>query len=324
MFSRAVSLFAPIALLCVAASPAAASTLKGAPVAYTFGEGVTSADGSSRFVTIGAGEKTVVMRISTDGGEVTDYTTTDGDFTVPAVALDGTASGISADGETLALIDPKETYAQKTTQFQLYEATKLRRGPENISLEGDFSFDALSPNGETLYVIEYTNPRDPGEYQVRSYDVASGKLSRNPILDSEEEPGEMRGFPQTRVTSSDGRWEYTLYDGGEHPFIHALDVIDAKTVCIDLHMIHARQTFGAKLALNEDGSEVELRDSRGELRAVVDTETHEATPADQEPESATAPAETGDSGPALAGLAAGGVLIAVAAAIGFRRLRARG
>ena len=149
MFSRAASLFAPIALLCVAASPVGASTLKGAPVAYTYGEGVTSADGSSRFVTIGAGEKTVVMRISTDGGEVTDYTTTDGGFTVPAVALDGTASGISADGETLALIDPKETYAQKTTQFQLYEAKKLRRGPENISLDGDFSFDALSPSGES-------------------------------------------------------------------------------------------------------------------------------------------------------------------------------
>lgn len=77
---------------------------------------------------------------------------------------------------------------------------------------------------------------------------------------------------------------------GEHPFTHALDVIDAKTVCINLDMIHAHQTFGAKFAMSEDGSEVELR---GQARG------------------APSPCR-------------GGVLVAVAAAIEFRRLRARG
>src|ERR687893_2568928 len=118
----AKSLIAAFALVAGATPPAEASTLKTAPIAYTSGEGVVSADGSSRFVSIGTGSQTVVMAISTDNGEVTDHATTDGDFTVPAIAVDGTASGVSADGETLALISPKSTFAGRTTELQLYEA----------------------------------------------------------------------------------------------------------------------------------------------------------------------------------------------------------
>jgi hypothetical protein len=319
----ATTAIAAVALLGVAAPTAAASTLKGAPSAYTFGEGVVSADGSTRFVTLQAGEKTTVMAISTDGGEVTGHSTTAGTYTVPAIAIDGTASGISADGETLALISPRATFAQQTTDLQLYEARKLRKGPENITLKGDFGFDALSPDGETLYLIEYTDPRDPGAYQVRSYDVTSGQLDPDPILDSEEEPGEMRGFPQTRLTSPDGRWEYTLYDGGEHPFIHALDVVDGVTLCIDLDMIHARQTFGATLAMNADESAVELTDRKGELRAVVDTESHTAHEPGEEPDPgpAAAPAEPEDSKLEAAGIAAGGLVLMALAAVGIRRMR---
>ena len=100
-----------------------------------------------------------------------------------------------------------------------------------------------------MYLIEYTDPRDPGAYQVRSFDLATGELDPDPILDSEEEPGDMRGFPQTRATSPDGGWEYTLYDGGgAHPFIHALDVVEGATVCIDLEMLKPKDTYGATLA----------------------------------------------------------------------------
>jgi len=317
----AKSLIAAVAILGAAAPTAAASTLKGTPSVYTFGEGVVSDDGSTRFVTIGAGDKTVVMAIATDGGEVNDHTTTTGTYTVPAIAVDGTASGISEDGETLALISPRTTFAQNTTDLQLYEARKLRRGPENITLKGDFGFDALSPDGRTLYLIEYTDPRDPGAYQVRSYDVTSGQLDPDPILDSEEEPGEMRGFPQTRLTSPDGRWEYTLYDGGEHPFIHALDVVDGVTLCIDLDMIHARQTYGATLAMNADESTIELTDRKGILRAVMDPETHAVSEPGEEPEPTAAPAEPEDSGLEAAGIAAGALVLMALAAVGIRRMR---
>jgi hypothetical protein len=44
----------------------------------------------------------------------------------------------------------------------------------------------------------------------------------------------MNGLPITRATGPEGRWEYTLYAGGEHPFIHALDTVRRTSVCLDL------------------------------------------------------------------------------------------
>jgi hypothetical protein len=310
-----------IAVLGVVA-PGAASDGLPVPVEYTWENGVLSADGSTRYVTLPFKGDTLLMAVSGDGGEIADHTIRNGTFTVPAIALDGTSSGISHDGETLALIKPRKSFPRRTTEFVIYDTDRLRQNVARFELKGDFSFDALSPDGRTLYLIEYTNPRDPGEYQVRSYDIATGRLAPDAILDSEEEPGEMRGLPQTRVTSADGGWEYTLYDGGEHPFIHALDVVDAKTVCIDLDMIKARDTAGATLAMSSDGGSIELTDRKGELRAVVDTDTYEATEPSEEPEQAAAPAETGEgSGLEAAGIAAGGLVLMAVAALGLRRMR---
>jgi len=305
------------------AAPSAAADGLPVPVEQTFGEGILSPDGQSRYVTMPTRGETVVMTISTDGGEIKDYTIRNGTFTVPAVAVDGTPSGISADGETLALIKPRESFPRRTTEFIVYQADRLRRDFDRFELEGDYSFDALSPDGGTMYLVEYTDPRDPGSYQVRSLDIATRELDPDPILDSEEEPGEMRGFPQTRLTSPDGRWEYTLYDGGEHPFIHALDVVDGVTLCIDLDMIHARQTFGATLAMNADESAVELTDRKGELRAVIETESHTAHEPGEEPDPgpAAAPAEPEDSKLEAAGIAAGGLVLMALAAVGIRRMR---
>ena len=315
-----VSLLAALALSDASASAASADGLP-VPVDYTWGEGVVNADGSSRFVTIGTGDRTLVMRISTDDGEVVDHDATEGAYTVPAIAVDGTASGISADGGTLALISPRRSFPRRTTELLVYDAERLRKTPERIELEGDFSFDALSPDGETLYLVEYTNRRDPGAYQVRAFDLTTQELAPHPILDSEEEPGEMRGFPQTRATSPDGRWEYTLYDGGEHPFIHALDVVEGATVCIDLEMIGARDTYGATLEPSDDGASLELSDRRGDVRALVDTESFEVTEPDSEPEPTDASSSGSEPTLAIAGLAAGGLALVAFAGLRLRRMR---
>ncbi len=320
MRSRALlKALAAVTAIGVTAPPSAAADGLPVPVDYTFGEGVVSADGADRFVSLSSGDRTLVMRISVDGGEVTDHTTIDGNYTVPAIAVDGTASGISADGETLALINPRRSFPRKTTELLVFEATRLGRNPDQVSLAGDFSFDALSPDGETMYLIEYTDPRDPGAYQVRSYDLSAEELDPQPILDPEEAPDEMRGFPQTRATSNDGQWEYTLYDGGgNHPFIHALNVEEGTTVCIDLP-IHPEDTYGAELTASEDGAAVELVNRKGNLLAVVDTATHEAREPGAETEAASA--EPTQPAVEIAGLAFGGLIIAGLAAIAVRRRR---
>jgi len=322
MRSRLV--FLSFALTFALASPQSASA-DGLPVPvdYTLGEGVIAPDDKSRFVSIGAGDKTVVMRISLDGGKLLDHAASDGTFTIPAVAVDGTASGISHDGTTLALINPRRTFPRETTEFQIYDTSRLRKRPAVISLQGDFSFDALSPDGDTMYLVEYTDRRDPGAYRVRSFDVATQELDPDPIIDSEEEPDDMRGLPQTRVTSSDGRWEYTLYDGGgADPFIHALDVDEGATVCIDVPMIKPKDTYSARLEIGEDGAEIELSDRRGMPRAVVDTATFEAREPGEATEPTSSPGHSNDeAGLSPAGLAGGGLVVLALAGVVIRRRR---
>jgi hypothetical protein len=59
----------------------------------------------------------------------------------------------------------------------------------------------------------------------------------------------MRGYPITRATGPGGRWVYTLYAGGKHPFIHALDTVRRTSLCLDLPHRAARHAWSSRLAL---------------------------------------------------------------------------
>ena len=64
----------------------------------------------------------------------------------------------------------------------------------------------------------------------------------------------MRGYPLTRVASPDGRWAYTLYDGGgKHPFVHALDTLEGRAVCIDLPAFAYQGANNGRLSISSDG-----------------------------------------------------------------------
>jgi hypothetical protein len=68
-------------------------------------EGVAPRTSPIRYVTLHAGRGTVVAR--TGGGRVLGFTRLAGNFTIPAVAYDGSARGLSADAGTLVLIQPQ-------------------------------------------------------------------------------------------------------------------------------------------------------------------------------------------------------------------------
>src|SRR5256885_5593045 len=51
--------------------------------------------------------------------------------------------------------------------------------------------------------------------------------------DKSEAADPMRGVPVARVTGDHGRWAYTLYASGK-PFVHALDTVARRAVCVDL------------------------------------------------------------------------------------------
>ena len=239
--------------------------------------GVPSPNGATRYVTRKLGQDTRVAEL---GGPrrsvVVRSRVVRGRFTIPAVALDATPSGLSADGRTLVLINPRRTFPRKRTAFTVLEATTLRVRTV-LELRGDYSFDALSPNGRWLYLILYTSSRDPQRYAVRAYDLRAGRMLPTPIVDPREPDEAMRGFPLTRATSANGRWEYTLYDGGDsHPFIHALDTVGRKVLCVDLDALRGNSNLGNLRLRPEPGGMITVH-YRGPPMAFVDRTTRRVT-----------------------------------------------
>jgi hypothetical protein len=232
-------------------------------------EGLTSANGAARYATLQEAGGTVVLRVARDGGRVFASGFLRGNFTVPVVAYDGTASGLSADGSTLVLIGPRAAFPRSNTPFAVLDARTLRVRSVT-TLRGDFSFDALSPDGSTLFFIEYLSPDDPTEYAVRAYDTLAGKFLAEPIVDRTEPDEEMGGNPLSRAASPDGRWAYTLYDGAGHPpFVHALDTVGREAHCIDLDALAGRGDLaGLRLRLADSSLAVV---SPTERVAVIDT-----------------------------------------------------
>src|SRR5690242_3664154 len=174
--------------------------------------GVTTAGGRDRYVTIPAGSNTVLARVSRDNGRILASRLLRGAFTIPAVAYDGSAGGLSGDGRTLVLIAPRASFPRAVTTFAVIDTPGLALR-ERLTLRGDFSFDAISARGASVYLIQYTSPLDPTRYVVRDYDLTAGRLRVAPIVDPRERGERMRGQPLTRAMSPDGRWAYTLYDG---------------------------------------------------------------------------------------------------------------
>jgi hypothetical protein len=238
--------------------------------------GVANQAENVRYVALGAGRSTIVHRIRTDGGQVLGSRVLRGRYTIPAVAYDGSAAGLSADGTTLVLIAPRRTFPRAKTTFAVLDTAGLDLR-ETLTLPGDFSFDALSPNARWLYLIEYTSPEDPVQYRVRALDLLNGRLHPDPVVDKREPDEAMNGHPLTRAMSPDGRWAYTLYEGSEHPFVHALDTANRDARCIDLDWLHGRKDlWKMRFAVEASGGTLRVR-ARGEEVALVDTRTFEAS-----------------------------------------------
>jgi hypothetical protein len=273
--------------------------------------GVTAPGLNVRYVTIPAVRNTLVGMIAVNGGKVVRTRLLHGTFTVPAVAYDGSAGGLSADGSTLVLISPRQGFPRAKTTFKLLEATLLRP-KKTLTLQGDFSFDALSPDGRWIYLIEYTSPVDPLKYQVRVLDAATGKLQPQPIVDPRDPGEKMNGDPLTRTSSPDGRWAYTLYSGTEHPFVHALDTVARDARCVDLDSLTGRKDLPSlRLSLGSDGRDLSVQAPGGEQLAVVGTQTFETA------------IPNAERGRRTAGMLALPVLLAGAALV-YGALRVRG
>lgn len=187
---------------------------------------------------------------------------------MPVIAVDGTTDGVSRDGRTLVLATPT---GGRSTQFAFIDTKTLRlRG---LTLPGSWSFDAISPDATALFLIEYSGAGPNASYRVRAYDVAARRLLPTPIVDRTIGEKLMRGQAVTRATNSDGRWVYTLYARANHePFVHALDTVRRKALCIDVPIDSSRaEQMELRLTLR-GGRTLEVRRGRDTV-AEIDTES---------------------------------------------------
>jgi hypothetical protein len=272
-------------LLVLVAALALASALtavaaKGDGSPYTPGlvqgaEGVVSPDRAVRFVTLATPRSTVVAAIRVRTGKVVRSNVLRGFYGVPIVAWDNSTGGVSADGKTLVLgsYGPLPGDAG-VTRFAVLRTRTLRKS-RVLALRGSWAYDAISPDGSKIFLIEYLAAGQNPHYRVRSADLRTGQLDAEAIVDRREDEVLMRGQPVTRSLSRDGRWAYTLYARPKQgPFVHALDTVRGEAYCVDLPLrLRQLEQMALRLRMRRDGA-LEIRSRHARL-ALVDTRTLE-------------------------------------------------
>jgi hypothetical protein len=261
-------LFALAALVVV---PSAEAAFPG-PYAVQAGQGVLSPDGSQRFLALGSGSSTVVRMDDVKTGEASMSTKVSGKFGVPTLTADGPGSGMSLDGKTFVL---QSMGLKPTTQFLLLRTNDLST-VDRVSLKGTFGFDAMSPDGSMMYLIQHSTVQDIQHYIVRGYDLQAHKLLPNRIADKAQRSWVMQGWAVARATSTSGRWVYTLYaNPGGTPFVHALDTVKGVAHCVGIPWPATdpdqQDLWSFKLSLT--GAKLTLRFQDGRLYRVLDTAT---------------------------------------------------
>lgn len=238
----------------------------------TYGwDGVRAPGAPVRYVTLGTDRATVVAAVQVRGGRVVRSNVVRGFYGIPLVAYDGTAGGLSGDGSSLVLGSYGPIPGDRgTTGFAVLD-TRTLRPRQHLRLPGAWSYDAISPDGSRLYLVEHLSAGPSPRYRVRAYDLDADRLVPGAIVDRVGREAVMRGQPVTRATSVDGRWAYTLYARAvAGPFVHALDTKRGEAFCIDLPLRAPRgKQMALRLRLGPGG---ELRVAQGRVRvATIDT-----------------------------------------------------
>jgi hypothetical protein len=296
------------------ACPAAAGAAGGPVPPMQGGPGVAVPGGDARYVAVGVGHRTLVEQVLGAGG-IGRTRMLDGAFGVPGAAYDNSTTGLSADGRTLVLAEVVARFPVRRTRLLVLDTRRLRV-VRRITFPGYVTVDAIAPDGRALYLLRYPG-QDGIHYEVRSYDLARGRLLRAPVVDPREADEKMQGVPMTRAMSADGRFAYTLYmrpTGA--PFIHALDTVRGTAACIDLPALDGADLSGARLTPPARGRPLLVR-GPGIAPQAVDVAARRARAAGAPPRpSPPAPAAHAASVQAHAGARSGlGWLVALAAPV---------
>jgi hypothetical protein len=230
------------------------------------GRGIATADGALRYVARQRAGVTTVAAIDRDGqiartGSVTGF------VGIPRVAFDGSLGGLAFDGPSLVLAAPAPVSGR--SRFVVL-ATPSLRVKRTVTLRGSWSFDAISPDGANLYLVEHARAGS-ATYRVRAYDLLRGRLVREAVIDPRLGGRAMSGMPVTQAFGPGAVWVYTLYQKpGGLPFVHALDTVRGKALCIELPW-RGDQGRLFDVRLRVQGRSLVLRSVRGAELARIDT-----------------------------------------------------
>ena len=180
-----------------------------------------------------------------------------GDYLLPPATNSGIPGGLSQNGRWLVLqrFDRQAQSLPSKSHFLIFDTSGMdvRR---SIDLDGYFQFDAISNDGERLFLIQYINSSD---YHVRVYSVSGGALDPNFVVDKNDGGDAMNGLKLTGVASHDGQWLFSVYArANQGAFIHALNLDAGFAVCLDLpgngYTDTDRSSLDWSLALSPDGN----------------------------------------------------------------------
>jgi hypothetical protein len=232
---------------------------------YELPNGVPDERWGHLFSAVSDGTQTTLTHLVVQPGFGGPETTIAGAWRLPTIGLDPTPVGVSANaadspnGATVVLVeDLPAAAARTTTRFAVLRHTPVGEPVTKIiELAGSFDYDAISPDGSSLYVVEHLAGAE-GRYQVRVVDISTGVMRDTIIADKRNLDEAMAGWPIGQLRRPDGV-VLTLYRGAEHPFIHALNTKEGWAVCIDLPAVHADDAEAALdwgLAETPDGRAV--------------------------------------------------------------------
>jgi hypothetical protein len=272
---------AGIAVVTTAAIGTAAAWAAGiAPGTMTGGPGVADLRAGVRYVAVPSSRGTTVQAIGSRDGRVVRSRLLRGSYGVPLVTFSGAAGGLSHDGRTLVLegvrTSRQQQYLRSRSRFVALRARSLKPS-RVIVLRGDLSFDALSPGGRRLFLIQHAWAGNVARYAVRVYDLHTGRLAQRAVVDKDEP--NMAGLPMRRATGPGSRWVYTLYnEAGGGFFVHALDTVGVRAVCIDLPATADLEAIGrAHLVADPGGRRLDVVGSNGKVLYSIDLTTFKVT-----------------------------------------------
>ncbi len=153
--------------------------------------GVPASDWHVLYATQSSGASTVIRAIDPVAGTVERETSVAGDWQLPAIGLDRDPGGLSADGRTLVLEEATTgAGTEPSTRFSIV-STAGTTAARMITVPGRLTFDALSPDGRLMYVLDHVSDLT---YSVRQIDVASGRLAEGTIVDKRNADERMAGY----------------------------------------------------------------------------------------------------------------------------------